>query len=187
MKKQIKSVKDWPEHLQNHRQNCELVFEDLATLKQELQDGRDTKLSLQHLKEGLLRIRQEAEWLHGALTTEPIQRIFSPDRANLTEQQYYLLRAAGIMLPPATSLRISPVDDYEVYRYCIYEDDKRVCFVHPDENPVVETVDEKTGYTKIRIRLAISPEEIELKHLRPEQREFFAKYRPDVLERIQKD
>jgi len=40
---------------------------------------------------------------------------------------------------------------------------------------------------KVRLRLALSPEELELKHLRPEQKRFFETYRPDVLARLRKD
>lgn len=187
MKKQKKDEKDWTKHLQNHRQNCELAWEDFKILLEEHERRRNIKLLLRRFKEKIQQLRCDAVRLHETLIVEPAQKTLSLERANLTEQQYYLLRAAGITMPTAKSLGISPVDDHEVYRHCIYKDDKQVCFLDPNENPVVETVDKKTGCTKVRIRLAISPEEIELKHLRPEQREFFAKYRPDVLERIQKD
>lgn len=178
---------DWPKRLQSHRENCGIASEDLDELVEAYENGSDIQPSLRNLRKELLRMHREATWLHETLCAIPLKKIFSVDRINLTKQEHHLLQAAGIDLFTTKRIGICQVDDFEVYKNCVYENDDMVCFVDPNETPVFERVDKKTGRTQVRIRVAESPEEIDLKHLRPEQKEFFAKYRPDVLHRARKN
>lgn len=187
MKKKEKKQNDWAERLASHRAACDMAFEELDKLVQEFQDGENIQKPLDRFRENMREIRRSAEQLHEELYTVPIRKICSVERRNITEQQYLLARAAGLGLFTAQGLGISPVSDYEVYRNYVYEDDEAVRFMDPDETPDVKTPNKKTGGYRIRIRLACSPEETGLAHYTPEQREFFAKYRPDVLARAQQD
>lgn len=187
MKKKEKKQNDWTKLLASHRATCDIALEELDKLVQEFQDGENIQKPLSRFRENMREIRRGAEQLHEELYIVPIRKFFSVERRNITEQQYLIARAAGLGLPTAHELGISPVSDYEVYCNCVYEDDRSVCFIDPDETPQVKTVDKRTGKTSIRIRLALSPEETRLAHYTPEQREFFAKYRPDVLTRAQQD
>jgi hypothetical protein len=183
MKKQKRQEQDWTKRLRKHRENCELTRDALMELDQEFEDGGDLRPLLHRLRNQIREICGDAGWLHETICVAPIRTAFSLNRMNITEQQYWFLRAAGLELFTAKTLGIAPLSDYEVYQNCVYEDDEIVCFVDPDETPEVETVHKKTGSTSIRIRLAHSPEECKLRHFRPEQKRFFAKYRPDVLAR----
>jgi len=187
MKKKGKKQNDWTELLASHRAACDIAFEELDKLVQEFQDGENIKKPLDRFRKRLLEIQRGAIQLHEELYTVPIRKICSVERRNITEQQYLLARAAGFPLLTAQAIGIAPVSDYEAYLNCIYEDDKTVCFMDPDETPQVKTVNKRTGKRRIRIRLACSPEETRLAHYTPEQREFFNKFRPDVLARAQHD
>lgn len=185
MKKQKQQQKDWAEQIRDLLQAVEVAREDLGDSVNKYRDGEDLERGLRCLGDDLARISHLADQLYQNMYVIPIRRMFSLDRMNITRQQYSLARAAGLELFTAKGLKICPVDDYEVYQHCCYENEEMVCFVDPDENPPVETVDKKTGHTLVRLRVARSPEELEAKCLRPEQRRFFEKYRPDALARFQ--
>lgn len=187
MKKQKKQEPDWPEQVQELRVACWAALEDLAELEEEYRDGEDIEGSLKRFRDELDAVYRLSDRLHETMCVIPIRKMFSVDRINITEREYHLTRAAGFKLVTAKGLGICPLDDFDVYRMCVYEDDKMVCFLNPDESPKVKTVDKKTGVTHIRLRIARSPEELEAKHLGPEQRQFFTKYRPDVLARLKGD
>ena len=92
----------------------------------------------------------------------------------------------GFGLFTAKSMGVSPIDDFEAYRLGVYEDDVSVCFMDPNETPdTVTVINKRTGRERVRIRLAQSPEECAIRYLRPEQRSFYTKHRPDVLARMQ--
>jgi len=132
------------------------------------------------------QIKKEADSLDEIMCKDPIRRAFSVDRLNLTERQYYLLRAAGFHVFTAETLGLLWISDYDAYRLCVYENGTSVSFMDPRETlDVVTIADGETGRGIAQMRLARSPEECQIRHLRPEQRDFFAKYRPDVLARMQ--
>jgi len=185
MKKRKTQEQDWTKRLQKHREDCDLTREALLELDREFEDDGDLRPLLHRLRDQIREICGDAIWLHETMCAAPIRTAFSLERMNITEEQYWFLRAAGLEFITAKGLGIAPLSDFEVYKNCVYEDDKTVCFLDPDETPEVKSVNKKTGRTSIRIRLARSPEECHLKHFRPEQKQFFAKYRPDVLARAQ--
>lgn len=57
-----------------------------------------------------------------------------------------------------------------------YEDGDRRAYINPWETPRAPGV--------VRMRFGIPPEEARLESLRPEQREFFQKYLPEVYARL---
>jgi len=187
MKKKEKKQNDWTELLLGHGLIWDMAFAELDKLVQDFHDGENTEKLLDQLRKDMREIQRVTDQLIEELLVGPIKKILSIDRRNITEREYLLAHAAGFQLPTAQSIGIAPVSDYEVYLNCVYEDDKAVCLMDPNETPQVETVDKQTGNIRIRIRLARSPEETRLAHYTPEQREFFAKYRPDVLARAQQD
>jgi hypothetical protein len=126
---------------------------------------------------------REAGQLSQVLHESPVRRIFSTDRLNVTEQQYLFAHAAGFTFLTAKSLKVSPISDYEAYLLCVYEDDEVVAFMHPDETPPPPPRHEGNT-TFVPVHVALSPEEVDVAHLRPEQVEFFTKYRPDILPRL---
>ena len=187
MKKKEKKQNDWTELLASHHAACDIAFEELDKLVQKFQDGEIIQKPLDRFMKNMREIRWGAEKLHEELYIVPIRKICSVERRNITEQQYLLARVAGFPLLTAQAIGIAAVSDYEVFLNCIYKDDKIVCFMDPDEAPQVKTVNKRTGKRHIRIRLARSPEETRLAEYTPEQREFFNKFRPDVLARAQQD
>jgi hypothetical protein len=187
MKKKIKQPENWSQDIYKLNDIADSVIFNLRKFEKNSGEVIKAPDSNRPLREQVWEIKWLASKLHEVLLAGPIRTVFSADRLNLTAQQYFLLRARGFELFTAKQLGISPVGDYECYRMCVYKNEQAVCFMDPDETPEVKTVDNKTGHKRIRIRLAHSPEECELKHLRPEQREFFTKHRPDVLERMKAD
>ena len=187
MKKEEKERIEWPQQVQSHRESCRMAERELARLDEALDTGADVQPLVSQLQEMMQEIRQTADHLCETLVVGPAKKVFSIDRINLSSEQYHLLQAAGAAFPTVKSWGICDVDDFELYAMCVYEDDEKVCFMAPDETPEVDTFDEKTGRGRIRLRMACSPEELKLKHLRPEQRAFFEKYRPDVIQRMQQE
>ena len=186
MKRKMKEQESWTERLRSHQVNCALALVYLEELAQKCQNDKDVQPLLQRVKKAMEQIQMEADRLHEEMCLVPVRTMFSMDRLKLSKQQYWLLRAAGVEIFTAKRLGICPVDDYDVYRNCIYEDDKRVFFVDPNETPNMETPDKEARVIRVRARIACSPEETALQHYRPEQKRFFSKYRPDVLARARK-
>jgi len=187
MKKKEQKQNDQAELLWSHRAAWDMAFAELDKLVQDFHDGENIEKPLDQFRKNMQEIRRGDEQFHEEFLIGPIRKILSKDRRNITEREYLLAQAAGFQLPTAQSIGIAPVSDYEVYLNCVYEDDKIVCFMDPNETPQIKTVDEQTGKTRIRIRLARSPEETNISYYTPEQKRFFAKYRPDVLARAQQD
>ena len=186
MKGKTKKQKSWTERLRSHRENCIIVLEELRELNRIYQNGMDVQRLLQHVIKTMEQIQTEADRLHGEVCIVPLRMMFSANRVKITKHQYWLIRATGFEMFTAKKLGICPVDDYDVYKNCLYKDNGRVCFICPDKMPAMETVNKKTGGTRLRRRIACSPEETALQYYRPEQKRFFSKYRPDVLARAKK-
>ena len=174
---------DWAGILHKHCINCEGLTALLEQVEVTLNGDGSTVQQFAELKSILREITEEAESLHEALCVKPMRRMLSGERMKLTRQEYHILQSAGVSLPTAKQLGLSPVDDYEVYQQCIYEDDKMVAFMHPDETSEVEEDNSRPGTRVIRVRFALSPEECSLEHFRPDQKDFWIKHRPDVIAR----
>jgi len=187
MKKKEKKQSDWTEFVLGRSFAWGIIFDELDKLVHDFHNGENTENLLDQLRKDIREIQQSTDQFINEFLIGPFKKIFSRDRRNITEREYLLAQAAGLQLPTAQSIGITPVSDYEVYLNCVYEDDKVILLMNPNETPQIVTVDEQTDNIRIRIRLASSPEETNLAYYTPEQREFFAKYRPDVLKRAQQD
>jgi hypothetical protein len=148
--------------LQSHSETCGQVKACLGRLEQACENGEDVAAVAHQLSKVTLRMCREAGQLSQVLHESPVRRIFSTDRLNVTEQQYLFAHA---------------------YLLCVYEDDEVVAFMHPDETPPPPPRHEGNT-TFVPVHVALSPEEVDVAHLRPEQVEFFTKYRPDILPRL---
>ena len=69
-------------------------------------------------------------------------------------------------------------DDFGFLDHLWYEGDNRSCFIIPS----LVRHDPKSG--RVGLRFGSPPEELHLKHLRPEQRTFFEQHLPDVVRRF---
>jgi len=186
MKQVEKHAPDWTTRLQEHRQRCEDAAESWAELCRRHDEGGHIGPHMRRLSKQIEQMQQDAHRLWKILYATPRNKLWSLHRLSLTEQEYWFLRAAGFGLFTAKNLGVSPIDDYDAYRVGVYEDDTSMCFMHPDETPdTVTVVNKKTGREWVRIRLAQSPEECQVRCLRSGQLEFYRKYRPDVLARMQ--
>jgi hypothetical protein len=136
-------------------------------------------LPLNRLQEQLESIRSLANKGTERLGFKPCAKLIAGEC--LTEQEYFLLRAMGINELTAKSIGLSSVDDYKVFLNLYYEDEKWRCYI----NPALKPRDPEA--TRIAMRFGRPPEELHLKNLRPEQKEFFKKYLPEVLTRFQRD
>ena len=183
MKKQNNRKEQWPYQLQELVGDC-IVAQEMV---EELDEQRIDNVILQPIKKQLLKVESMASRLHERMCRTPARKLFSPDRMTLTEQEYYFLRATGCNLFDTKALGLSPVSDYEAFVHFCYEDDEKVCFIDSREKLPVHDEDKKTGTFSIRIPLGCSPEELHVKHLRPEQKKFFRECLPGVYDRFQKN
>jgi hypothetical protein len=184
MRTKVPNQPGWIKCLDDHREQCVAMREIVDQIEADYRAGNDIKAALSELRGKVRALQASADRVHDKMAIAPLRHMFSADRLNLTEKEYYLARAAGLGFITPKSLGVSPVTDFEVYRLSVYEDANTVCFMDPNENSNVETVDPKRpDHISIRLRGAISPEETERKYYRPEQEQFFAKHRPDVLSR----
>lgn len=182
MKKQKKTQLSWLNQLTELNRTCDYVLEMVDEA-----DGNMSPDELRTLRDELGKVKRIAEQLHVTMCQTPVGKMIGLDRMSMTKQEYYFLCAAGAKLFSTDQLGISPVSDYQAFLNCCYEDDEKVCYINPAKKPPVEDEDKKTGSFTIRVGIGYPPEELHLKYLRPEQKEFFAKFLPDVLERFQQD
>jgi len=106
----------------------------------------------------------------------------------LESTQYLYWRALGHDLGSAHGLGLFPISDHDIHKMLCYEDDKRYCYINPaPQSTCVTVVDKETGALSVNPEIGRYPEELQLKHLRPEQLDFFTEYMPEVLRRFQVD
>jgi hypothetical protein len=183
MEKNATHEVEWVSHLKEHCEQCDEISIALDQIQAEYCDGNDIKAELSELGDKIRALQAGTQSLYERMVVNPFRHMLSADRLNLTEEEYWLVLAAGFECFTAKSLGVSPISDYEAYRMCVYEDDKFVDFVHPDETPPPPTV-WKGNTMVVYGRLALSPEEVDIAHFRQEQVEFFTKWRPDILPRL---
>ena len=135
----------------------------------------DLEAILTQLAEQLWDVRLGAEEACARLQGLPLERMLSGLR--LTREEYHLLSAQELFSEGTSkALGLSPYDDFEAFSMLCYEDERRIAYINPEEKPL------KPGV--VRVRSGISPEEVHTKALRPEQKEFFERYLPDVYRRF---
>lgn len=183
-KKRPNKNTDWTDLLTEMVQYSEALRWYIKDLQSEYGTSGCTAQQLDHVDEDVKAMARLADLLHDTLVSGPARRMMSLDRENLTEKQYHIICAAiGPFCPTAQSLGLIDMSDLEVYQHCVYEDDGKVCFMDPEESPLDKAKDVGQS-NSFRARMAVSPEECHVKHLRSEQRKFWKKFRPDVFARF---
>lgn len=185
MKKQSKRLKQWPDAITELLRVSELALETLKSLKQQVGKNSKVLTALYPLSKQLDEIQNAAKEIRQITCRSPAEKFLAGKR--MIEPEYYFMRALGCHLCTAKGLGLSPVDNYEVFISCCYEDDEISTYTNPAEKPPVPEVDKKTGQEIVRIRIGRSPEELQAKYLRPEQHQFFEKFLPDVLKKFKAD
>lgn len=180
MKKKHRLGEPWENCVKKIIADSDEVLETLRVLDNLLGESIKVRPSLRLLRKRLNEIRGAADTIHARLCREPAEKILGG--ISLTEEEYFIMRAKGIHFGTAKELGLSSVDDYEIFLCFCYRDGGRSCYINPGLKP-----DDSDG-TTIRIgRFGKAPEELNVKHLRQEQQEFFRKYLPNTLKRFQRD
>jgi len=107
----------------------------------------------------------------------------------LTRDQFYILLATESIEWTNKHLGLSDFEDFELVELLRYVGEDRKGYIYlGDDIDDVPDADEDDWYmqflSKTYRKAIIPPEEIRWSDLQPEQREFFEKYRPDVVERF---
>ena len=86
------------------------------------------------------------------------------------------------------SAGLSEYDDYEIFQQFWYEDESKCGYIAPDQKPLPSPVTiGDTTTIHVRPGPSLAPEDIIWERLKPEQREFFERYIPDVAGRIKRE
>ncbi|MEI6269659.1 MAG: hypothetical protein WCP01_12325 [Methylococcaceae bacterium] len=104
----------------------------------------------------------------------------------LAREEFYLLAAQGIMIIPSES---GFQEAYEEFSHFLYEDNEQRGYISPSEQPDPPPVPtEIGGWTqRVGLRIGIVPEVVRTSFLRPDQKDFFKKFRPNLFSRFRKD
>jgi hypothetical protein len=132
---------------------------------------------LQQLESELAKIQEAQREAFEYYFAGLVQRWFKAKP--LTREEYHLVAACVGSFMTAKQLGLSEIDDYDVYSLLCYEDDTCWCYIDPFARPR----DPSSG--TVGLRVGRPPEELKASALRPEQREFFARYFPEALARFQ--
>ena len=102
----------------------------------------------------------------------------------LTREEFYLLSARlsvdGEALPTAKDIGLSSFDDFEIFCLLHYNNDQKQGYV--DVGPPLAT--RKNDAT---VFFGKPPESVPLRCLRPEQKQFFERYLPEIFRRFNRD
>ena len=97
----------------------------------------------------------------------------------LTEEEFGILYAMGVLRNTAYCLGVSEVTDYEAYSMLWYEDDHRRGFINPEEEPLPPG--------RFKVEIGILPESVRIESLRPGQEEFLRTRVPSLYARFTRD
>jgi len=118
------------------------------------------------LNDALLKLNDAAENLHSEFSSA----VYKINRfQRLSKKEFYLLASEKII----KWTDLNGFDNFQLFDFHFYEDDKTRSYIIPTNTP------DTGGW-------GIAPEHVKLKHLRPEQKEFFAKYDPKTYKRFKK-
>ena len=110
----------------------------------------------------------------------------------LTRDQFYILLATETIEWTNKHLGLSDFEDFELIELFRYVGKDRKGYIYlGDDIDDAPDADEDDWYMQFLSRTyrkaLIPPEEVRWSYLEPEQREFFEKYRPDVVDRFLRD
>jgi hypothetical protein len=129
---------NWVDLLADHREQCHSLSATLDQMEADRPAGTDLDRKLSQVKLTIQAICQRADLLHETMAIRPIRGMLLADRLHVTEQQYRLTRSAGFHNFTAKSLGACVIADFQAYRMRVCEDDKVVCFMHPNQTPPSE-------------------------------------------------
>jgi hypothetical protein len=148
---------------------------------------------LKRLNDSLQNVASATNTLRGRLT-EPIGKF--PAGRPLTSWEYHLLAGEDVFsafadrfpMGTAKAMGVSPVTDFDAFAMASYDDDKRWVYINPIEKPKPSRSDMSAylGEGHVGMRFGTAPEDLDLEALRPEQRAFFERYRPDIYARFRR-
>ncbi len=179
MKNQDKQPGKWREHVRCLIQVAEEAMRTARRLERQAGESSKVQASLRSLSKQLEEIGNSANNIYQISCIGPAEKVLAGRL--MTEQEYFFLRASGCHMFTAKGLGLGQVDDYEVHRNLCYKDDEKYCYINPAAKP--QDPDSKEAPW----RIGLPPEELNLKDLRAEQRRFFEKHLPDVLQRFKTD
>lgn len=138
----------------------------------------DLELRLKRLHDGLREVEQLAKNLFARMCSDPSAGFLHGSL--LSAEEFYLLRAMGAEIGMLQALRLSTVDEYQLFQLLWYEDGSWKGYI----NPIEEVRDPQP--VRVIPRIGRPPEELREAALRVDQRAFFQKYLPRVYARFQK-
>jgi hypothetical protein len=101
-----------------------------------------------------------------------------------SKEQYFLFHS----IAGEEWVNAKPHSEYELFCLFSYKDDEKMCFINPTLTPEVdESTPRENENFAIPVNVGVSPEELSVNGLRPEQKEFFQKYDPDTYIRFKQD
>ena len=135
--------------------------------------GENAKAA-ERLDKELTKIKELTKKLFQTLLFTPIRKIESGQR--VTQSEYHSFQNRNVSFcQTVKSLGIFPIDDYELFSLLRYDGKNSSCYINIEEGGIGCLSD------------GVPPEQLNIKYLRLEQKEFFEKYLPDVLEQFQQD
>lgn len=171
MNRDIESASDWHREFDRIDKSVTKALSLVEELCKKPAEGSETLPALDH---ELRSIKQEVGNLRWYFCGNPSHKWLAGQE--LTREEFYLLAAQGIIrIPSESGLK----EAYKEFVYYLYEDDQRICYINPSEQPVPPW--------EVRLQIGIVPEEVRESFLRPAQLDFFKKYRPKLFSRFRKD
>lgn len=126
------------------------------------------------VNEALDALCQALDTTREALSSGPREKFMRG--ARLTEDEFYLVRLAGVEFPWAQRFGVGAAHDAEAFDHYFYEDDTQMGYINPA----------RTDTSGQRSMLGIDPENVRVGALRPEQRAFWERHDPATFARFRR-
>jgi hypothetical protein len=180
------STKSWSESIKSNLDELEEVKRNFDLLKTWMMNNLSAKDELpamlpeqasefiDKIRKSLAIIQKSENELFNRFSSEPVGKYALG--AKLSREEFYFLKAMDVSLINAKDLNLGNWDDFDFFNLLTYKDDQRCGYINPTLL--------KDEIRKVEIKFGISPENIKLSALRPEQHDFFSKYLPAVYARF---
>lgn len=163
MTREIKSSLQWDSEFNQVRQ---LVTDAIKTIED--LDPYELMKDPRVIYEKLLEAKQICENLNHYFCWNSAEKWLLGQA--LSREEFYLLAAQGILLIPSTT---GLEQAHEEFAHYLYEDDNQKGYIKPDQFPISEGTAACT--------IGVTPEDVRKDFLRPDQKEFFTKHRPNLF------
>lgn len=137
---------------------------------------------LRQISNRLNAIERTGNQLFSRTISEPLGKYLTGRQ--LSREEFYSLRLMDLPLPMFKMKDVLKVswDEYEFFTLFCYADGVSRCYINPWLVEEQEVEDEPG----IRLSKFVAPEELLWDGLRPEQKEFFVEYLPEIVERFKR-